>query len=49
MPYVLKRNKKVIEEKIISLSRYLNLEDQTFEGFMSWILYLRKELSIPHT
>ena len=49
MPYVLKRNKKVIEEKIISLSRYLNLENQTFEGFMSWILYLREELSIPHT
>ena len=49
MPYVLKRNKKVIEEKIISLSRYLNLEEQTFDGFMSWVLYLRKELSIPHT
>jgi len=49
MPYVLKRNKTVIEEKIISLSRYLNLEDQTFEGFMNWILYLRKELLIPHT
>ena len=49
MPYVLKRNKNVIEEKIISLSRYLNLEDQTFEGFMNWILYLRKELLIPHT
>jgi len=49
MPYVLKRNKKVIEEKIISLSRYLNLDEQTFEGFMSWILYLRDELSIPHT
>lgn len=49
MPYVLKRNKKVIEEKIISLSRYLNLEDQTFEGFMNWILYLRKELLIPNT
>ena len=49
MPYVLKKNKTVIEEKIISLSRYLNLEDQTFEGFMNWILYLRKELLIPHT
>ena len=49
MPYVLKRNKKVIEEKIISLSRYLNLKDQTFEGFMSWLLHLRKELLIPHT
>ena len=49
MPYVLKRNKTVIEEKIISLSRYLNLEDQTFKGFMNWILYLREELLIPHT
>ena len=49
MPYVLKRNKKVIEEKIISLSRYLDLEDQTFAGFMSWILNLREELLIPHT
>jgi len=49
MPYVLKRNKKVIEEKIISLSRYLNLENQTFEGFMNWILFLREELLIPHT
>ena len=49
MPYVLKRNKKVIEEKIISLSRYLNLEDQTFVGFMNWVLELRNKLSIPHS
>ena len=49
MPYVLKRNKKAIEEKIISLSRYLNLKDNSFDGFMDWILYLRKKLSIPHT
>ena len=25
------------------------LEDQTFKGFMSWLLHLRKELLIPHT
>ena len=49
MPYVLKRNKKAIEEKIISLSRYLNLEDQTFVGFMNWVLELRNKLSIPHS
>ena len=49
MPYVLKKNRKVIEEKIISLSRYLNLQEQTFDGFMSWILDLREKLSIPHT
>ncbi len=49
MPYVIKSNKKAIEEKIISLSRYLNLSEQTFDGFMAWILELRKKLSIPHT
>ena len=49
MPYVLKRNKNVIEEKMISLSRYLNLADHSFDGIMSWILELREKLSIPHT
>ena len=49
MPYVFKKNRQAIEEKIISLSRYLNLEDKTFDGFMNWILDLRKQLSIPHT
>ena len=49
MPYVFKKNRQAIEEKIISLSRYLNLEDKTFDGFMNWILDLRKSLSIPHT
>ena len=49
MPYVLKANRTSIEEKLISLSRYLGLTNQTFEGFMEWILSLRKSLSIPHT
>jgi alcohol dehydrogenase class IV len=49
MPYVLKKNRKAIEEKIISLSRYLDLQEQTFDGFMNWILDLREKLSIPHT
>ena len=49
MPYVFKKNRQAIENKIISLSRYLNLEDKTFDGFMNWILDLRKQLSIPHT
>jgi len=49
MPYVLKKNRKAIETKIISLSQYLSLKDQTFDGFMNWILDLRNQLSIPHT
>jgi alcohol dehydrogenase class IV len=31
------------------LSKYIELEDQSFDGFLSWVLKLRKELSIPHT
>ena len=49
MPYVLVRNREAIEEKINAVARYLDLENSTFEGFMKWILDLRKELKIPHT
>ncbi len=49
MPYVLLRNKEVIESKIIDLSRYLNLPQPSFNTFLDWILELRQSLSIPHT
>ena len=49
MPYVLLRNKEVIENKIIDLSRYLNLPQPSFNTFLDWVLELRKSLSIPHT
>ena len=49
MRYVLERNRESIEEKIIKISKYLSLENTSFEGFMKWILDLRKELVIPHT
>ena len=49
MPYVLKKNRKAIEEKIIALSKYLNLKETSFDGFMKWILDLREKLIIPHT
>ena len=49
MPYVLLRNKKVIENKITDLSRYLNLSNPSFNSFLDWILDIRKLLSIPHT
>jgi alcohol dehydrogenase class IV len=47
MPYVLIRNKPVIEEKIIHVARYLNLDDISFNGFMQWIIKFRKDLGIP--
>tara|TARA_Y100000590_G_scaffold410282_1_gene503190 strand:- start:645 stop:1796 length:1152 start_codon:yes stop_codon:yes gene_type:complete len=49
MPYVLLKNKPAIEEKIVSLSRYINLSQYTFDAFLNWILELRQSLGIPHT
>jgi len=49
MPYVLKKNRNVIENKLIALSRYIELSNQSFDGFMTWILDLRETLQIPHT
>ena len=49
MPYVLTRNREAIEDKIIAAGKYLNLKKTNFEGFMEWILDLRKQLKIPHT
>ncbi len=48
MPYVLTFNKDVIEDKIIKICNYLELKNKTFNGFISWILDLRKKLEIPH-
>ena len=48
MPYVLTFNKDVIEEKIIKICDHLELEDRTFNGFIDWVLKLRKDLDMPH-
>ena len=48
MPYVLTFNKDVIEEKIIKICNYLELPDRTFNGFIKWVLDLRKKLNMPH-
>jgi len=49
MPYVLKKNRNAIEDKLIALSRYIELSNQSFDGFITWILNLRESLQIPHT
>ena len=48
MPYVLTFNKKEIEQRIIKICEYLDLNDISFDGFLNWVLDLRKELNIPH-
>jgi len=48
MPYVLTFNKEAIENKIIKVCEYLEIEEKSFDGFLKWILDLRKKLNIPH-
>ena len=47
MPYVLTFNKELIEERVVSICDYLQL-DKSFDSFLTWILELRRELNIPH-
>ena len=48
MPYVLTFNKSVIEKKIIKICDYLELKERSFDGFVKWVLDLRKKLDMPH-
>ena len=47
MPYVLKANRKKIEKDIERASAYLGIKGG-FDGFLKWVLALRKEIGIPH-
>jgi alcohol dehydrogenase class IV len=47
MPYVLKANRKKIEKDIERAAAYLGIKGG-FNGFLKWVLGLRKELGIPH-
>jgi alcohol dehydrogenase class IV len=47
MPYVLTFNKSSIENKIVSICDYLDLE-KNFDSFLLWILDLRNNLNIPN-
>src|SRR5262245_33067976 len=49
MPYVLLFNRRAIEEKITRLARWLGLAKPSFDGFMDFVLTLRREIGIPHT
>jgi alcohol dehydrogenase len=48
MPYVVKANRRKIEKDIERAAAYLGITGG-FDGFLKWILALRKEIGIPHT
>lgn len=49
MPYVLIFNRAAIEQPMLRLASYLQLQDPSFTGVLNWILELRSLLNIPHT
>jgi len=49
MPYVLKKNRGEIEERITRLARYLELDYPGFDSFLEWVLLFRARLDIPHS
>jgi alcohol dehydrogenase class IV len=49
MPYVLVFNRKAIEDKMARLAAYLGLKNQSFSGFIDWLVAFRQEIGIPHT
>ena len=48
MPYVLLFNRPAIEDRMARLAAFLGLEDQSFDGFLDWVLAFREALGIPH-
>ena len=48
MPYVLKANRRKVEKDIERAAAYLGIK-RGFNGFLNWILSLRKEIGIPHS
>jgi alcohol dehydrogenase len=49
MPYVLQFNRAAITPKLTRLARYLALPLPGFDGFLDWVLDLRKQIGIPHS
>ena len=47
MPYVLKANRRKIEKDIGRAAGYLGIKGG-FDGFLKWVLALRKEIGIPN-
>ena len=47
LPYVLQHNRPAIEDRLIHLTRVLDLDEISFESFLRWILQLRQTLGIP--
>ncbi len=49
LPYVMTFNRHAIADKAEIISRVLNLPERGYDGFLAWVLQMRRELGIPHS
>jgi alcohol dehydrogenase class IV len=49
LPYVMTFNRRVIAEKSDVIARVLDLPERGFDGFLNWVMKLRRDLGIPHS
>jgi alcohol dehydrogenase class IV len=49
LPYVMAYNRRAIGEKAEDISRVLNLPQRGYDGFLAWVLQMRRDLGIPHS
>jgi alcohol dehydrogenase class IV len=49
MPYVLAFNRAEVAERLARLAAYIGLADASFDGFLEWVIELRRRLGIPHS
>ncbi len=49
LPYVVTFNRTAIVDKTGIIARVLDLPARDFNGFLTWVLELRRELGIPHS
>jgi alcohol dehydrogenase class IV len=49
LPYVITFNRRAIADKTDVIARVLDLPAHGFDGFLAWVLDMRRDLGIPHT
>jgi alcohol dehydrogenase class IV len=49
LPYVMTFNRESIADKAGVIARVLSLRDPGFEGFLAWVMDMRRDLGIPHS
>jgi alcohol dehydrogenase class IV len=49
LPYVMTYNRAAISDKADVIARVLDLPARGFDGFLNWVLQMRRELGIPHS